>query len=175
MNVSLKLGLFLACVSGLSAATLQRLSLEDMTQQSTLVVRGIVQGPVTSALHSRVIFSHYQIQVTEVWKGHPGSFVDVAVPGGTFNGVQQSYSGAPGFQLGKEYIFFLWTSRNGVTQVIGLSQGLFGINGGVQAARPATTEMLLDRRGQPVTDSSLVMQLSDLRSRVRAVLNGVGQ
>jgi len=174
MNASLSLGLVCVCVSGLSGATLQQLSLDDMTQKSTMIVQGMVQGPVTTALHSRVIFSHYQIQVSAVWKGQVGSTVDLAVPGGIFNGVQQSYSGAPALQLGKQYVFFLWTSRNGVTQVIGLSQGLFGISSS-QVSRPATTEMLLDRHGQPVTDTDLVMQLSDLRSRVQTVLKGVAQ
>jgi hypothetical protein len=174
MKIPLSLGLVLVCASGLSAATLQRLDLDEMTQKSTSIVRGVVQGPMTSALHNRIIFSHFQIQVTEVWKGHVGSSIDLAVPGGTFGGFQQSYSGAPLFTLGKEYVFFLWTSKNGVTQVIGLSQGLFGVNS-LRVFRPATTEMLLDRRGHPVTDTDLVMQLSDLRTKVQAALNGMSQ
>lgn len=172
MKIVLTLGLGLFCVSGLSAATLQRLSFDEMTQKSTLIVRGVVQGPVTSALHNRVIYSHYQIQVTDVWKGKASSSVDLAVPGGVYNGVQQAYSGAPAFELGKEYVFFLWTSKNGLTQVIGLSQGLFGISSSTRVSRTATTEMLLDHRGQPVTDTDLAMQMSDLRAKVHAVVNG---
>jgi len=173
--LGLSIGLALACATSLSAATLQRLSLDEMAQKSTMIVRGTVQGPATSALHNRVIFTHYQIQVTEVWKGQIGTSVDLAVPGGTFGGVRQSYSGAPLFVLGNEYVFFLWTSKNGVTQVIGLSQGLFGVSSGTQVFRPATTEMLLDSTGRPVTDTNLVMQLPDLRTKVQAVLRGTAQ
>jgi hypothetical protein len=172
MSISRSLGLVFACAISLPAATLQRLSLDEMTQKSTMIVRGTVQGPATSALHSRVIFSHYQIQVSEVWKGPAGSSIDLAVPGGVYGGTQQSYSGAPAFVLGKEYVFFLWTSRNGVTQVIGLSQGLFGVSSGSQVFRPATSEMLLDRNGKPVTDSDLTMQLGDLQTKVRIALSG---
>jgi hypothetical protein len=175
MQFRLSIGLFFACALGLPAATLQRLSLDDMAQKSTMIVRGVVQGPATSAMHSHVVFTHYQIQVTEVWKGQVGSTVDLAVPGGTYGGIQQSYSGAPLFVLGNQYVFFLWTSKNGVTQVIGLSQGLFGVSSGTQVFRPATSEMLLDRNGNPVTDTNLVMQLVDLRAKVQASLNGTSK
>jgi hypothetical protein len=183
MRASPILGFVVACacglgpgvVPGLNAATLERLSLEDMSQKSTIIVRAVVQGPGMSAQHSRVIFSHYQLQVTEVWKGSVGASVDVAVPGGTWNGLRESYAGAPVFNLGKEYVFFLWTSKHGVTQIIGLSQGLFRVDSGGQAFRPATTEMLLDHNGKPVTGTDMTMPLASLRSQVQAILGGAGK
>ena len=56
--------------------------------------------------------------------------------GGVAGGIRQSVSGAPELKPGQEYVLFLWTSRSGLTQVIGLSQGLFqlseeGSEGGV--------------------------------------------
>jgi hypothetical protein len=42
-------------------------------------------------------------------------------------------------------------------------------------SRPATTEMLLDRKGNPVTDTNLVMQLADLRAKVQASLTGTSK
>ena len=30
-------------------------------------------------------------------------------------------------KIGDEYVFFVWTSRSGLAQIIGLSQGLFNV------------------------------------------------
>ena len=84
---------------------------------------------------------------------------------------------------GQEYVLFLWTSRSGLTQVIGLSQGLFkvseegseGGSGVAVAQRPAASELMLDRSGLPVEDRPVSMRLQDLRARVpRRWLGGIG-
>ena len=36
-------------------------------------------------------------------------------------------AGAPTLAAGQDYVLFLWTSKSGLTQVIGLSQGLFNV------------------------------------------------
>ena len=104
--------------------------------------------------------------------------VEVRVPGGIFNGQQQTYSGAPQLAEGASYVFFLWTSRTGMTQVIGLSQGLFNIStdstGAVIASRAGASSPMLDSNGHPVTDSAISMPLSELRTRVANVLAGKG-
>jgi hypothetical protein len=73
---------------------------------------------------------------------------------------------------------FLWTGKSGLTQVIGLSQGLFSVltNAAHQPVivRAASTERMLGASGQPVTDSDIQMLLSDLRSRIQTVLSGRG-
>ena len=68
-------------------------------------------------------------------------------------------------------MFFLWTSKAGLTQVIGLTQGLFAIAPGGSAdpsvTRAASTELMLDTNtGHPVKDQTLVMKLSDLRTQI---------
>lgn len=100
------------------------------------------------------------------------------MPGGVVDGIRQSVSGAPDLKPGQEYVLFLWTSRSGLTQVIGLSQGLFKVSeesseGGTGAAlvqRPAASELMLNKSGLPVDDRAVSMQLQDLRSRVRQAL-----
>ena len=103
---------------------------------------------------------------------------DVAVPGGLTRGMRQSFAGAPALFAGQDYVLFLWTSRTGLTQVIGLSQGLFAIvtgpNGQPSLVRAATTETMLNAAGQPVTDSDIQMPLSDLQTRIQNTLNGRG-
>jgi len=171
------LALFGALSVSLYGSTLRQLSLDDMIRQSTTIVRGKAQQTSTS-LHGSIIFTHYRIQVTETLKGPLTSQIDIGVPGGVTGGVDQRYAGAPSLSSTQDYVLFLWTSKSGLTQVIGLSQGLFAIltNAVRQPVivRAAATERMVDAAGQPVTDSDIQMLLSDLRSRIQLVLSGKG-
>jgi hypothetical protein len=160
----------------LQCATLERLSLNDMISKSTVIVRGSITGSNAAfAGASPVIYTHYSIRVSEWLKGLGGSTIDLVVPGGVVSNVGQSFSGAPTFSVGDQYVFFLWTSKAGLTQVIGLTQGLFSVaQDGSQdpvTTRSASHELMLDRgTGQPVKDQPLVMHLSELRSQISSVL-----
>src|ERR1700742_2415088 len=108
------------CSVPLQCATLERLSLSDMISQSTVIVRGKIAGSSASfgsSTASPVIYTHYSVQVSEWLKGSGGTVVDLAVPGGVVSTVRQTFSGAPTFNSGDEYVFFLWTSKAGLTQV----------------------------------------------------------
>jgi hypothetical protein len=158
------------CLMPLQCATLERLSLDDMIAKSTAIVRGKVTGS-WSAFSGPAIYTHYTIQVAERFKGTGGSTVEVVVPGGIANHMRQVFPGAPSLDQGAEYVFFLWTSRAGITQVIGLTQGLFTLapGGGADpvATRSASQELMLDRQtGRPVKDQTLTMHLSQLRARI---------
>lgn len=161
------------CGLPLQSATLERLTLSDMVVKSTMVVRGKVLS-AKAAFNGSMIFTHYQVQVTDTLKGQSSRVIDVAVPGGVANGIRQAVSGAPEFQPGDDYIFFLWTSNSGMTQVIGLTQGLFRIGGSdadPNLMRRPSTELMLDRRThQPVKDAAIQMHLSELRSAIANTL-----
>jgi hypothetical protein len=75
-------------------------------------------------------------------------------------------------------VVFLWTSRSGLTQIIGLSQGLFlaipeGSSkdgpGKIRLARPAATDLMLDKNGKVVADHSLGLEWSDLQARIQKI------
>lgn len=156
------------------AATLSRLSLDDMINQSTAIVRVRVSGSY-AAWRGPVIYTYYRTQVLEHWKGAADTSVDVALPGGTVNGSRQDFPGTPQLSEGKEYLLFLWTSRNGLTQIIGLTQGLFDLsqdgNGILTAVRSASTNSLLDpRTGQSVKDDPIRLQVKDLGARIATTL-----
>jgi hypothetical protein len=162
----------------LQCATLERLSLEEMITKSTAIVRGKVTDS-WAAFSGPAIYTHYTIQVAERFKGTGGNSVDVVVPGGVANNLRQVFPGAPALSHGEEYVFFLWTSRAGLTQVIGLTQGLFSLPAGAApdpvATRSASQELMLDRQtGRPVKDQTLTMRLSELRARIASTL-GNGQ
>ncbi len=69
------------------------------------------------------------------------------------------------FTEGREYVLFLWTSAKGMTQVIGLSQGMFNLtqdaSGATVLNRPAIVDQMLDKSGKQVTDSGVTMKWSE--------------
>ena len=106
--------------------------------------------------------------------------VEVAVPGGVANNLRQVFAGAPEFNTGDEYVFFLWTGKSGITQVIGLTQGLFAVSAGTAsdpvATRVASRELMLEPgTARQVKDQTLVMKLSDLRAQIASTLGTTGQ
>lgn len=160
----------LAMASCAWATTLEQLSMADMIQKSTAIVRAKVTGSHAETRNG-TIYTFYRLQVLENLKASTSSSVDVAVPGGVMGRVAQTAPGAPELRPGTEYVLFLWTSRSGLTQIIGLSQGAFNartlIDGRTVLSRSATAERMLDSNGREVTDSGLSLDLSDLRQRVR--------
>lgn len=164
------------------ATTLQQLSLGDMIRQSTGIVRAEVTGSST-ALRGQNIYTYYHLRILETAKmgGNPGARenpgaeeIDVAVPGGTVNGKREMVIGAPELTTGRQYVVFLWTSRSGLTQIIGLSQGLFLAapdgSGKISLARPAATDLMLDKNGEAVGGQALGLEWSDLRTRIQQEL-----
>lgn len=176
MRLAFVVGCSLLSLCPLPSATLERLTLDDMILQSTEIVRGRVLSS-RSVMRGPVVYTLVQVQVDETWKGSRNSRVEVAIPGGTFGKVSQSFSGAPSLETGLDYLLYLWTGKTSNTQVIGLSQGLFVVSrdksGQPIASRPASREQVLDpKTGQEVRDAGMLMRVDDMRLRVTRVLAG---
>ncbi len=151
------------------ATTLQKLTVDDMIKQSTAIVRATVTGSYT-AQRGMDIYTYYQFKVTETLKGS-SQIQEVAVPGGVYKGLQQLAAGSPALAKGQDYVIFLWTGRSGMTQVIGLSQGLFTVmqndlNETVLVRGPIGS-LMLDRAGRVISDSGVTLKLADLRSQIK--------
>jgi hypothetical protein len=178
MRIVPNAGALLASLGLLSGTTLQQLSMDDMIRKSTEIVRGKVHC-TGAALRGSTVYTSYRVQVSEQWKGAPSAQIDFAVPGGSSNGIRQTYAGAPSMDDGQDLVLFLWTSKSGLRQVIGLSQGLFNLtqtsNGQIFVTRGAATETMVGLNGQPVLDADFSMPLSDLRMRVANTLTGRSQ
>jgi hypothetical protein len=164
------------CAVALPAATLERLSLDEMILKSTMIVRGKVLNSY-AASSGPIVYTHYRIQVSDTLKGSARTAVEIQLPGGVVNNARQTFAGVPQFNAGDEYVFFLWTGKSGATQVLGLTQGLFSVAPG-GAADPLTTrasshEVMLDRgTGKQMKNQILTMHLSELRSRIDSLLSG---
>jgi len=158
------------------AATLQQLSLGEMAQKATVIVRAKVTGSI-EVLRGTDVYTVYQVENLETVKAPNGIRpADVAVPGGIAGGLRQVVAGAPVLHAGHEYILFLWTSRSGLTQLIGMSQGLFAVErtsaGDQIATRAAAGEQMLDGAGRAVHDETLSMPWAELKSKVMKSLAG---
>jgi hypothetical protein len=155
-----------------AAATLQQLTLDQMTQSATAIVRAHVTGSAASFTGS-TIYTHYKLQTTETYKGFPTA--EVLLPGGVAAGYRQSFPGVPALQTGTEYVFFLWTSSStGITHLVGLTQGIFNVaqlsNGTLQVNRPGIGENMLDASGHPAQQPAIQMALSDLKTRISTTI-----
>ncbi len=161
------------------ATTLLQLGLDEMAQKATAIVRAKVTGSV-EVLRGTDVFTVYQLETLETVKAPNGiKPTDVAVPGGVAGGVRQVVAGAPVLRAGQEYVLFLWTSRSGLTQLMGMSQGLFAVErpaaGDVIATRAAASEQMLDGAGRAVRDETLSLPWAELKSKVTKTLMAGGQ
>lgn len=165
----LSMAIVLAGFAG--ATTLEQLSLDDMIRQSTAIVHAKVTGS-NSAFRGREIYTSYQLQVEENLAGTLAAS-EVAVPGGSAKGLRQMAAGAPTLNAGQDYVLFLWTSSSGLTQVIGLSQGLYlatpDSSGNIILTRPAAGAPMLDKSGNAVSGQTSSLKLSDLKTEIQKV------
>lgn len=167
------ISVFLASVGiPAGAAILQQLTLDDMARKSTSIIRARVTGS-SQVVRSGDVFTIYKFETLETWKSGRAA-QEVAVPGGVAGGMRQVVAGAPTLRAGREYVLFLWTSRSGLTQLMGMSQGLFSVertaSGDRQASRAAAGEQMLDSAGRVVRDEVLSMPLTELKAKVSKAL-----
>ena len=157
------------------AATLERMSLDEVIDKSTAIIRGRVAGSY-AAQHGQVIYTHYTIAISEQIKGSASGQADVVVAGGTLGRMTQTFPGSPILTTGREYVFCLWKSKSGLTHVMGLSQGLFDVGtetpgGEVIISRGATDSVMLDGATErPVMDRPVRMRLRDFNARVASAM-----
>lgn len=161
-------------VAPILPTTFLQLDLADLIRQSTAIVRARVKNATTISRNGDV-FTLYHLEIAETFKSQKGQTpVELAIPGGVAGGIRQAVPGAPSLRPGAEYVFFLWTGKSGLTQLMGLSQGLFTVNGlgkgETELAQTPVTEQMLDATGHAVHLPAIVMKISDLRKQVAQVL-----
>jgi hypothetical protein len=164
----------LAALAPAHATTLGRASFDDLAQKSTSVVRGKVVSSY-SATRGSLVYTYYRIRVLDRWKGPVASQIDVQVPGGTVDGLQQDIAGAPQLTANSEYVFFLWTGPSGATHVLGLSQGVLDLTtnaaGEAILSSQITDAMMVDSvTAQAGAREPLRMKLSEFGSRLATSL-----
>ena len=161
--------LALAALLPLQATTLQILSVDTMVAKSTLIVRAR-PTPVSSFQRAGLIYTSYRLDVSATLKGSAVTNLQVAVPGGNYQGLHQAVAGSPGLQAGADYVFFVWTAPSGSNYIIGLSQGLFEVHtnssGAVVLTRGPADAKTLDAAGGTVSDNGVTLPLTDLQAKI---------
>ena len=151
------------------AATLEQLSMDQMTDKATSIVRATVAGSYANVINSTV-YTHYTLRTSESLKG--GMVTEVMMPGGVAGNLRQTFPGVPELKTGREYLLFVWRSSTGITHLLGLSQGVFEVtqqaDGSTVASRGKIGEMMLDARGNKVADRAVSIGVADLRARLHS-------
>lgn len=163
--------ILLACAP-MGAATLERLTIEDMAQNATAVVRGQV-GESHADRFGALVYTLHAVEVQEQWTGEAIADLEVAVPGGTYQGLTYRFGGTPELVPGTNYVLFLWTGPSGRTQIIGLSQGVFEIvesPDGPQVVRNPVGGTSFVAKSDGADEERIRMSLAKLATRVQAAL-----
>lgn len=108
------------------AATLIHMTLEEMAERSSAILRGRCVRVYSqwNPQHTD-IYTHSVFRVERYYRGLLGMELEIVEPGGAVDGWESVYPGIPRFAVGEEAVLFLWTGRSGRHQVIGYGQGVF--------------------------------------------------
>jgi hypothetical protein len=158
------------------AATLEQMSLDDLIQKSTSIVRGHAVS-IHTVQDGALIYTVHRFKVAERWKGATADEVEIALPGGSIGGVQQRFGGVPQMEPDREFVVFLWQGPSGRTQITGLSQGLFEVSRGSGSAlvrRKPNADVVIVPKGGVVESTIIEMPLADLAALIRQVLQSKG-
>ncbi len=128
------LGLLLAFLPNTGRALMVKLDLEDLTQNSNLVIRATVENMRCSwnAEHRR-IFTFATLTVKEPIKGSsPNSTINITYPGGVVGDTAYIVEDTPQFRPGEDVIVFLKDKNpEGLREVYGWFQGKYTIESNV--------------------------------------------
>lgn len=119
------------------------------------------------------IWTHHGITVSETLKGEHKASREFVTRGGVVGNRGQHVAGSGNFDVGSEYVFFLWQDDDGRLQLTGMVQGAFAItddNGTRRAKNSFSGLTIVDAATlKPVADKKpLDITLADLKSQVTA-------
>ena len=162
-----------------SGTILEQMSLDDLVEESTAVVRGHA-GTHRTIQAGALIYTLTAFEVSEQLKGDPVGRMEVALPGGQVGTLSQRFGGVPELEIGKEYVLFLWRGPSGRTQITGLSQGLFEVernqSGHVLIHRKPNADLVLQPgSSDSAPNTGITMLLDQLAAQVRAILQKRGE
>jgi hypothetical protein len=167
-----------ALLSTTSATSVARLSFEELTDQSELVVSGQIDRSWAEwdAEH-KYIWTRYELGVSGALKGKPGSTVILSEPGGTVGLLGQTIAGTVAYSSGETVLVFLKRMPNGYWRTTGWSQGKFTIDkaGMVHPTAPAGGLEIVGTKGRaPATALRALdgISVAQLRGLVAARLQG---
>jgi hypothetical protein len=150
----LTLLLLVLSVSAAYAATLQILSLDEMTAVSSAIVQGRILASRSDWTEGKgsLIVTYYTVQADSYLKGNLGRTFELTEPGGNVGNLVASVPGSPSFQVGEQVVLFVQTNgaRN-FHQAIGFEQGVFRLR------RDSVSGALTVNHSQPLAKGGQVV------------------
>ena len=138
------------------AETLQKLSLEELTREADVIVRGRIQKVTSQESPDRSnVTTLVEVSVVEQWKGPKASSLFLNQPGGSAGGITQAVPGLPHFSLGEEVILFLKRIENDRFATVGGRQGKFVVKTDPQSKK----EFVADLTGKSEAASDFLIHL----------------
>jgi hypothetical protein len=164
------IGLALASSSA-RAAVFPRITAEELTAQSQVIVEGnVVRSWTAWDSDHKYIWTHYEVSVTDQIRGPRSATVTVSEPGGSLDGVNQQFSGVVSYAPGETTIVFLYRTPIGYWRPVGGPQGKFTVDraGRVHSNAQAATFMETPSRGAGTSLSAWEgTTLRDFKARVQ--------
>ncbi|MEN9784870.1 MAG: hypothetical protein RLZZ299_134 [Pseudomonadota bacterium] len=159
------------------ATSLARLSVEQMTDASDLVVRGEVVAIDTDVDDRGQVVSHAEIRVAEGLKGHvsAGDHVTVETPGGALETYVARVDGAARYSVGEQVFVFLSEKRGGTSYgTVGMFLGKYTVKQDPRTGADMAVQFTVpwgqvyDARFIPNPPASERLGAATLADRVRA-------
>jgi hypothetical protein len=149
----------LACIA--SAATLQILTLDEMTGAASAVVQGRIVASRSDWINGKgsQIYTFYTVQAESYLKGNLGSSFQLTEPGGNVGILNGSVPGAPAFQVGEQVVLFVQTDGR-FHQAIGYEQGVFRMH------RDPASGALTVNHSQPLAKGGQIVASDEVGSLV---------
>jgi hypothetical protein len=138
------------------AETLQKLSLEELTREADVIIRGRIQkvGSQPTADRSNIT-TVVEVAVVDQWKGQKASSLFLNQPGGSAGGITQAVPGLPRFFPGEEVILFLKRIESDRFATVGGKQGKFVVKTDPQSKK----EFVADLTGKSQAASDFLIHL----------------
>lgn len=161
------------------ATTLERMSLEKMTQITKAIARIRCISNAT-IWDSGEIWTVTTFDVEQTWRGTLPAQIRVRLLGGRLGGITSTVSAVPRFAPGEEVVLFLERMPSGALSVVSWQQGVFRIRhnnrGGDESVTQDTASFATfdprTRRVQAVGISR--MRLPDFRAEVENAIAAAG-
>jgi hypothetical protein len=155
------------------ATTIPRLTFENLTDTSELIISGrVTQSWAAWDAEHKYIWTHYLLSVSETVKGAHASSVEFAEPGGSLANTAMNIAGTVTYSIGESVVVFLSRMPNGYLRTTGWAQGKYRLdeNGRVHSYAAIGAETIdADRAPAGVSLRTLEgMSFTELKQRVAA-------
>ena len=153
---------------GNATTALSRLTLEELTDRSDLVLHGNVDAIEFEWVPEKGVFTRITISPRDVLKGTTaGETVTIRMYGGKYGDLQISMDGAPCMGSGEEVVLFLKANGPDTFNVVNLAEGKFSVD----SSGPESEILDRDLTGiaylDPAFEPTIPITLDDLKTAIR--------